>query len=212
MHVDDIVEDRNGWLKQSGENIVTCTTGEVWEAHDVGNLCTAPEFSPSCVTPTDPPDAKFVRAPKDVRAETIDLLETKNETRTRTRLHRGARIDPLCLSTLVDSLNAAFYGIPRMQIMESGRGTYAGDIYSFGIIVWEVISTELPWAGKSFMSVVYRVSKGDRPAFHAHAPEDIANIARACWAQRPEERPTFDALLEGMTATGLSVDEGIGKI
>lgn len=61
------------------------------------------------------------------------------------------------------------------------------------------------------MAVLRQVLMGARPTFHADAPEDIVNIAKACWAAGPELRPTFDAILDDMTATGWSVDEGIGK-
>lgn len=33
--------------------------------------------------------------------------------------------------------------------------------------------------------------RGDRPAIPESVPESIQNIITACWAQRPEHRPTF---------------------
>ncbi|CAN0411915.1 unnamed protein product, partial [Ectocarpus sp. 8 AP-2014] len=35
------------------------------------------------------------------------------------------------------------------EVLESGGSTHASDVYSFGIVVWEVVSGELPWANKT---------------------------------------------------------------
>ena len=39
---------------------------------------------------------------------------------------------------------------------------------------------------------------GARPSSGADVPADITDISRACWGGKPDERPTFRAVLEGM--------------
>ncbi|CAM9563913.1 unnamed protein product, partial [Hapterophycus canaliculatus] len=89
------------------------------------------------------------------------------------------------------------------QVLESEGSSYASDVYSFGIVVWEVTSRELPWAKKTRpRDVLTAVLRGIRPSFHVDAPLDIVDIAKACWCGEPSERTTFKAILEGMRAKG----------
>ena len=90
------------------------------------------------------------------------------------------------------------------QVLDSGGSSYPSDVYSFGIVVWEVLSRERPWANKTRPSeILTAVLRGARPSFRADAPADIVDIARACWGGEPEERTTFGAVLEGMNGWNL---------
>ncbi|CAM9276450.1 unnamed protein product, partial [Laminaria digitata] len=75
--------------------------------------------------------------------------------------------------------------------------TYATDVYSFGIVVWEVLSRELPWATMTGETDIYIrvVLNKMRPDIPEDAPADIADVARACWAGEPGDRPTFSAVM-----------------
>ena len=87
------------------------------------------------------------------------------------------------------------------QVLESEGSSYESDVYSFGIVVWEVISRELPWAKKTRpRDILTAVWRGDRPSFPIDAPADIVDIAKACWCAEPKERTTFSAILEDMKA------------
>ena len=87
------------------------------------------------------------------------------------------------------------------QVLDSEGSSYASDVYSFGIVVWEVMTRKLPWANTMHPSeIVLTVRKGIRPSFNEDAPADIIDIAKACWCGKPKERTTFRAVLEGMKA------------
>ena len=89
----------------------------------------------------------------------------------------------------------------RAQVLEAEGSSYESDVYSFGIVVWEVISRELPWAKKTRpRDILTAVWRGDRPSFPIDAPADIVDIAKACWCAEPKERTTFSAILEDMKA------------
>eukprot|EP00903_Cladosiphon_okamuranus_P009885 g9389.t1 len=89
------------------------------------------------------------------------------------------------------------------EVLESGGSTYESDVYSFGIVVWEVLSRELPWANKTRpRDILSAVLMGIRPSFHVDAPADIVDIAKACWGGEPEDRTTFGAILKDMKARG----------
>ncbi|CBJ30083.1 putative CTR1-like protein kinase/ leucine rich repeat-containing protein [Ectocarpus siliculosus] len=85
------------------------------------------------------------------------------------------------------------------EVLEKQTTSKASDVYSFGIVVWEVLSRQLPWADQAQPRDIYLrvVIHGDRPALPADAPVDIADMLLGCWAQEPTERPTFQALSGG---------------
>ncbi|CAM9364466.1 unnamed protein product, partial [Pylaiella littoralis] len=87
------------------------------------------------------------------------------------------------------------------EVLESEGSSYESDVYSFGIVVWEVVSRELPWAKKTRpRDILTAVWRGVRPSFHVDAPADIVDIAKACWCGEPKERTTFRAILESIKA------------
>ena len=83
-----------------------------------------------------------------------------------------------------------------------GLQTYGApiDVYSFAIIMWELVTRELPWAGiearNKFIfeaKLTDAVTTGIRPAIPAY-PEACGaylELMAACWATDPAERPLF---------------------
>lgn len=92
------------------------------------------------------------------------------------------------------------------QVLSATASTYASDVYSFGIVAWEVLSRELPWATVRHPRDIYiRVVLNElRPDIPADAPKDMADMMRACWAGEPTARPTFSTIMDGIKASGWS--------
>ncbi|CAM9714974.1 unnamed protein product, partial [Laminaria digitata] len=90
------------------------------------------------------------------------------------------------------------------KVLDADGSTYASDIYSFGIVAWEVLSRELPWSTVTHPKEIYIrvVLKNMRPVMPDDAPTKIAEVARACWAPEPADRPAFSAILERMKSNG----------
>lgn len=71
------------------------------------------------------------------------------------------------------------------------------DVYSFGIILWELNSYEKPFEGmhrEEFYEKV--VHGGNRPEIPRKFPEDLSNLIQSCWSTEPEERPNFSKVVE----------------
>ncbi|CAM9406825.1 unnamed protein product, partial [Ectocarpus sp. 8 AP-2014] len=85
------------------------------------------------------------------------------------------------------------------EVLESQETSKASDVYSFGMVAWEVLTRRTPWADQARPRDIYLrvVMREERPAIPADAPVDITEMVRSCWAQEPEDRPTFPVLCKG---------------
>lgn len=84
------------------------------------------------------------------------------------------------------------------ECLDNEPCTTASDVYSYGIVGWEVLTGELPWNDKkSEMALLGALYKSERPRF----PEQLGQSARLrplierCWAQDAGERPSFSEVL-----------------
>eukprot|EP01137_Pigoraptor_chileana_P036219 Opistho-2@31413 len=76
-------------------------------------------------------------------------------------------------------------------------GTPKGDVFSFGIIMQEIITREYPYSesGLEVEDVLRNVGNGCdfRPVIPTEScSTEVAALTRRCWAENPTERPTFD--------------------
>ncbi|PON49795.1 Mitogen-activated protein kinase kinase kinase [Trema orientale] len=73
------------------------------------------------------------------------------------------------------------------------------DVYSFGVILWELSTMQQPWGGMNPMQVVGAVGFQHR---RLDIPEDmdpaIADIIRRCWQTDPRLRPTFAEIMAAL--------------
>jgi hypothetical protein len=113
------------------------------------------------------------------------------------------------------------FGLARTKSADGARtlvGTYAwmapevleqrpyderADVYSFAIVLWELLTLQEPFKGLEPMQVMRACDRGERPPLppepRACPPAYCALMAR-CWAREPEKRPTFrEALAELQT-------------
>ena len=79
----------------------------------------------------------------------------------------------------------------------------SADVYSFGIVMWEIAAQAQPWRhvqGSFVMDqLLQRLRAGERPAVDASWPEPFVAAMRQCWDGAPAARPTFPAI---MASTG----------
>lgn len=81
------------------------------------------------------------------------------------------------------------------------------DVYSFGIILWEIAAREPPYKNIMGTKVSVEVVKNDlRPKIPKKAPEAMARLMKKCWDRNPVKRPSFKEIimeLEKMKMTNM---------
>ena len=83
------------------------------------------------------------------------------------------------------------------EVLRSEPSNEKSDIFSFGVILFELATMSVPWEGYNPMQVVGAVAFQDK---RLDIPEGvngaIADLIRACWRTVPSERPSFDEILK----------------
>ncbi|KAF8067305.1 Bmx [Scenedesmus sp. PABB004] len=92
------------------------------------------------------------------------------------------------------------------EVLTSGRQSPAADVYSYGIMMWELFAAAPAFSGH-YGNVVRRVVSGERPPPLRDAPDEYNLLVSRCVDAAPEARPSFeqvaaclDLLIEGLAA------------
>ncbi|OHT12582.1 Serine/threonine-protein kinase HT1 [Tritrichomonas foetus] len=74
--------------------------------------------------------------------------------------------------------------------MKSHKYDNKVDVYSYGMILYEMISGYYPFEGKSTLDIAIALKNGKRPKL-PDGNESIKNLIKQCWDQNPKKRPPF---------------------
>ncbi|CAG8670545.1 2779_t:CDS:2, partial [Ambispora leptoticha] len=68
------------------------------------------------------------------------------------------------------------------------------DIYSLGVIFWEITAERRPFNGQNDISLALNLMKGKREKFPESTPPKFAELAMSCWDEDPEKRPSLSQI------------------
>ena len=81
--------------------------------------------------------------------------------------------------------------------------TPASDVYSFGMLLWSLMTVRLPYAGLSNEVIVPRVLAGTRETLGADLLPECKTLIEACWNADPLRRPKAAELVRVLNAVSL---------
>ncbi|KAB1271522.1 Mitogen-activated protein kinase kinase kinase 21 [Camelus dromedarius] len=96
---------------------------------------------------------------------------------------------------------AGTYAWMAPEVIKSSVFSKGSDIWSYGVLLWELLTGEVPYRGIDGLAVAYgvAVNKLTLPV-PSTCPEPFAKLMKECWQQDPHIRPSFALILEQLTA------------
>ncbi|XP_064864783.1 mitogen-activated protein kinase kinase kinase 7-like isoform X3 [Oncorhynchus nerka] len=75
------------------------------------------------------------------------------------------------------------------------------DVFSWGIILWEVITRRKPFdeIGGPAFRIMWAVHNGTRPPLIKSLPKPIESLMTRCWSKDPSQRPSMEEIVKIMT-------------
>uniref|UniRef100_A0A8C7L9E1 Mitogen-activated protein kinase kinase kinase 20 n=1 Tax=Oncorhynchus kisutch TaxID=8019 RepID=A0A8C7L9E1_ONCKI len=82
------------------------------------------------------------------------------------------------------------------EIIQSLPVSETCDTYSYGVVLWEMLTREIPFKGLEGLQVAWLVvEKSERLTIPSSCPTSFAELMRKCWVTEPKERPMFKHIL-----------------
>lgn len=83
------------------------------------------------------------------------------------------------------------------EVLAAEKYTEKADVFSYGVVVWETVTRQCPYEGLTQIQAALGVLNNNlRPTVPENCPPLFKKLMTLCWVSSPEERPSFEAVLE----------------
>ncbi|KAI9124159.1 hypothetical protein K1719_005459 [Acacia pycnantha] len=157
----------------------------------------------------------------------IDVSKGMNYLHQNNIIHRDLKaanllMDENCVVKVAD------FGVARVKaqsgVMTAETGTYRwmapeviehkpydhkADIFSFGVVLWELLTGKLPYENLTpLQAAIGVVQKGLRPPIPKNSHPKFVELLERCWQQDPTLRPDFPEIIDILQRLAKEVGDG----
>ncbi|CAG9860928.1 unnamed protein product [Phyllotreta striolata] len=94
---------------------------------------------------------------------------------------------------------AGTYAWMAPEVIKNSTFSKASDVWSYGVLLWELLTGETPYKGIDTLAVAYgvAVNKLTLP-IPSTCPQPWRDLMEKCWESDPHRRPTFEHILDDL--------------
>ncbi|KAF0499945.1 kinase-like protein [Gigaspora margarita] len=97
-------------------------------------------------------------------------------------------------TSLIDGLPA--FMDPQCFKNPTYKRTYKTDIYSYGVVLWEISSGHKPFPSLKRAQIAIKIYNGEREKPVEGTPSDYVDLYKRCWNDEPDNRPKIEEILD----------------
>uniref|UniRef100_A0A8D0G5F1 Mitogen-activated protein kinase kinase kinase n=1 Tax=Sphenodon punctatus TaxID=8508 RepID=A0A8D0G5F1_SPHPU len=95
---------------------------------------------------------------------------------------------------------AGTYAWMAPEVIRSSMFSKGSDVWSYGVLLWELLTGEVPFRGIDGLAVAYGVAMNKLALpIPSTCPEPFAKLMEDCWNPDPHSRPSFANILDQLT-------------
>ncbi|KAL4521658.1 hypothetical protein Ndes2526A_g01846 [Nannochloris sp. 'desiccata'] len=146
------------------------------------------------------------RAPPIVHRDlkSANLLVTSSWTCKVSDFNLSKIMEDSTRSTSLQAMNPRWLA---PEVLNGGVASLQSDVFAYGVVLWELLTFQLPWGTSNPWGIVSLVTAGNRltvpDANTLPGPEsgswpklgEYVALMERCWAQEPADRPNFEQVM-----------------